>query len=107
MDRRKSAKPRKIIDETVEVKCALGLGVIREEVWRSAGGEIVRYNLAFINHSLFAKDNGRVLGYDNKHGCHHRPYAGRAEEFTFSSYEGLTARFLNEVRRLRERTDPL
>ena len=70
-------------------------------------GEVVRYNLAFINHSLFSKDNGRVLGYDNKHGHHHRHYAGKQERFAFVSYEHLLARFLDEVCRVRERTDPL
>jgi len=37
-----------------------------------AKGKVVRYNLAYINHDIFQRDNGRVLGYDNAHGTHHR-----------------------------------
>ena len=107
MNRPRAGKLRKIIDETAEVRCTVGSGVIREEVWQSAGGEIVRYNLAFINHSLFAKDNGRVLGYDNKHGSNHRHHAGKTTRFTFTTYEELMTRFLDEVRALRERVEPL
>src|SRR5206468_565605 len=101
------ATASRVVDEVTEVRCALGRGVIREEVWQNARGEIVRYKLAFINHSLSAKDNGRVLGYDNKHRHHHRHYAGKQESFAFVSYEDLLARFLDEVRRLRESVDPL
>ena len=97
----------KVVDEITQVKCALGEGMIREEVWQDATGRVVRYNLAFINHSLYAKDNGRVLGYDNKHGHHHRHYAGEEEEFAFMSYQRLLARFLDEVRGLRRGTEPL
>ena len=97
----------KVVDETNVVRCRLGTGVVREEVWQNATGEVVKYNLAFINHSLFSKDNGRVLGYDNKHGHHYRHYAGKQESSTFASYEHLLKRFLDEVRGLRERIDPL
>lgn len=107
MNRARIAKLRKALDETNVVRCRLGTGVVREEVWQNADGEVVRYNLAFINHPLFSKDNGRVLGYDNQHGHHHRHYAGKQESFAFVSYEHLLARFLDEVRRLRERTNPL
>lgn len=68
---------------------------------------VVKYNLAFINHSLWAEDNGRVLGYDNGHGHHHRHYAGTEEEFSFVSYEKLLKRFLNEVAKLREKKEPI
>lgn len=104
---RRTSELRKTVDETNVVRCRLGTGVIREEVWQNAKGEIVRYNLAFINYSLFSKDNGRVLGYDNAHLHHHRHYAGKQENFRFLSYERLLKRFLEEVRRLREKVDPL
>ena len=68
---------------------------------------VVKYNLAFINHSLCAEDQGRVLGYDNNHGHHHRHYAGAEEKFSFVSYEKLLERFLDEVRRLREKKEPI
>jgi hypothetical protein len=74
----------------------MGKGVIREEVWQDSRGRIVRYNLAFINHSLSAKDNGRVLGYDNQHGHHYRHFADVQREILFSSYEKLFDRFLKK-----------
>jgi len=104
---KQTGKPCKIVDETTQVRCVLGKGIIREEVWRDSEGTIVRYNLSFINHSLCAKDKGRVLGYDNSHGQHHRHYAGMAEKFSFVSYEELMERFLAEVRRLRQKKEPI
>jgi hypothetical protein len=38
--------------------------------------------LAYINHSTFYKDNGRVVGYDNSHHVHHRHYMGKLSLFT-------------------------
>jgi hypothetical protein len=56
--------------------------------------------------TLFApKDNGRVVGYDNNHGDHHRHFAGAEEKFAFISYERLLERFLNEVRKLRQKKE--
>lgn len=95
------------MDETTEVRCALGKGIIREEVWLDARGMIVRYNLAFVNHSLCARDRGRVLGYDNGHGHHHRHYAGRQGKFSFTTYEKLINRFLTEVRTLCQKKEPI
>jgi hypothetical protein len=96
-----------VVDETTQVRCALGYGVIREEVWQDSRGEVVKYNLAFINLALCPADNGRVLGYDNSHGHHHRHYAGGEEKFGFVSYEKVLRRFLDEVRELREKTEPI
>jgi hypothetical protein len=104
---KKPGKPRKVVDETTQVRCALGQGIIREEVWQDSRGAIVKYNLAFINHSLFAHDNGRVLGYDNSHEFHHRHYAGAEEKFSFASREKVMKRFLGEVRGLRDRKEPI
>ena len=89
------------------MRCALGKGLIREEVWQDSRGAVAKYNLAFINHSLCARDNGRAVGYDNNHGDHHRHFAGAAEKFAFISYEGLLERFLNEVRELRQEKEPI
>ena len=94
----------KVVDETTEVRCFIGHGIIREEVWQDADGNVVRYNLAFINHSLCARDNGRVLGYDNRHGEHHRHYMGNFEPFAYTKYRNLVSRFLTEVCKLRERS---
>jgi hypothetical protein len=55
---------------------------------------------------VFAKDNGRVLGYDNAHGYHHRHYMGKVEAYDFSSYEATVERFQIEwseiVKRLKK-----
>ena len=96
------ARARKVVDETTEVRCAQGMGGIREEVWQSESGEVVRYNLAFICHHLCTVDHGRVLGYDNQHDHHHRHFMGQSEPFQYAGYEILLGRFLAEVEVLRK-----
>jgi hypothetical protein len=56
-------------------------------------GRVTRYNLAYINPALHGGDNGRVLGYDNAHGNHHRHYLGKVEALEFTSFEDIEARF--------------
>jgi hypothetical protein len=51
---------RKVVDETTKERCALGKGLIHEEAWQDSRGAVAKHNLAFIHHTLFAKDNGRV-----------------------------------------------
>ena len=104
---KKSGRMRKVVDETTQVRCALGKGLIREEVWQDSRGTVAKYNLAFINHALCVRDNGRVVGYDNSHGDHHRHFAGGEEKFAFISYQKLLERFLNEVRELRQEKEPI
>jgi uncharacterized protein YfaT (DUF1175 family) len=94
-------RARKVVDETTEVRCAQGWGVIREEVWQSASGEVIRYNLAFICHHLCTVDHGRVLGYDNQHEYHHRHFMGKMEPIQYAGYDLLLNRFLAEVEGLR------
>ena len=94
-------RARKVVDETTEVRCAQGWGVIREEVWQSESGEVVRYNLAFICHHLCTVDHGRVLGYDNQHEYHHRHFMGKMEPIQYAGYDLLLNRFLAEVEGLR------
>jgi hypothetical protein len=36
---------------------------------------------------IFSGDNGRVLGYDNAHGEHHRHYRGEVEAVDLPGYE--------------------
>jgi len=104
---KKTGRLRKVVDETTQVRCALGKGIIREEAWQDPRGVIFRYNLAFINHALCARDNGRVIGYDNSHGDHHRHFAGAEEKFAFVSYERLLKQFLDEVWELRQKKEPI
>ena len=84
-----------------------GKGLIRDEVWQDSRGGVVKYNLAFINHALCARDNDRVVGYDASHGDHHRHFAGAEEKFAFVSYERLLERFLDEVRELRQKKESI
>jgi hypothetical protein len=48
--------------------------MLRREIGVDGQGHVVRYNLAYINHRIYAGDNGRVLGCDSAHGHHHRHY---------------------------------
>lgn len=84
-------------NKTIDERCVLsrrkGDGQLRREVWTDETGRIVRYNLAYINHTIFAGDNGRVVGYDNNHGVHHRHYMGQITPVAFSSIEVLEAQF--------------
>ena len=93
----------KTVDESTVIRCAVGSGIIREEVWMNASGTEVRYNLAFINHLLFTGDNGRVLGYDTAHGDLHRHYAGTVTKVEPASYSDILERFIAEVGELRKR----
>lgn len=70
--------------------------MLRREVWVDHHGVVTRYNLAYINHSLFGDDNGRVLGYDNQHGYHHRHFRGETEACEFVSFENVEERFERE-----------
>jgi len=95
--------------ERYELKQKSGGGRMRFEVWgyvRNGKTVITRYSIAYINHAGFAKDNGRVLGYDNAHGYHHRHYMGKVEAYEFVSYEETVDRFQIEwseiVKRLKK-----
>jgi predicted transcriptional regulator len=103
MPKRRVPKPRlqKFLYETTPVACKAGPGTIDEELWADASGNIAKYNLAFINHFLYTSDNGRVLGYDNGHGGHHRHFEGAVESFVFTEYKTLLSRFLAEVDKLK------
>ncbi len=92
----------KLVDRIDRVSRKNGNGVLRREVWvDGATGAVVRYNLAYINHAIFQGDNGRVLGYDNKHGYHHRHYMGEVEAIEFVSYEAIEEVFEEEWYNLR------
>lgn len=84
---------RKIIDETHHIARKRGNGQLRREVWVDREGRVTRYNLAYINHDLHAGDNGRVVGYDNQHGYHHRHHFGTVSPILFTRFEDIEARF--------------
>ena len=73
---------------------------MKEEVWETEDGEVVRYSLAYINPLICAVDNGRVLGYDNSHEYHHRHFMGMVEPVEFHDYKALAERFQAEVNEL-------
>jgi hypothetical protein len=68
---------RKAVDERFYLTGARGRGMLRREIWVDRRGRVVRYSLAYINHLIYADDNGRVLGYDSTHGHRHRHYRAR------------------------------
>ncbi|MFZ2628406.1 MAG: DUF6516 family protein [Rugosibacter sp.] len=93
--------PKEILleQERFELKAKSGGGLLRYEVWgyKSQGKTVVtRYNLAYINHAIYRGDNGRVLGFDNAHGYHHRHFMGRVESIGFESFEATQERFQQE-----------
>ena len=84
----------KLIDECHTLPNRRGNGQLRREVWvDTATGQVKRYNLAYINHQLCGLDNGRVVGYDNAHGYHHRHCQGAVEPIDFISFADIEARF--------------
>ena len=79
--------------------------MLKTEVWQTEDGEVVKYSLAYINAAICGVDNGRVLGYDNGHGHHHRHFMGAQEAFEFTGYEAVVRRFDTEVRELWRKED--
>jgi hypothetical protein len=95
----KTPKETLLEQERFELKPKSGGGLLSYEVWgyQEHGKTIVtRYNLAYINHAVHSDDNGRVLGFDNAHGYHHRHFMGNVEAVEFHSYEATQERFQQE-----------
>ena len=59
-------------------------------------GKVVRYNLAYINPLRYPQDSGRVLGYDNAHGQHHRHYMGEVTPVSLATFAQIERRFQKE-----------
>ncbi len=95
---------RKIYDDRHAIAKRRGNGELRREVWVDKAGKVTRYNLAYINHDLHQGDNGRVVGYDNAHGFHHRHYFGRVESVGFTSFDDIEERFARDWTALRRET---
>ena len=83
----------KVSDDTWSLATKNGNGVLRREIWEDELGRVVRYNLAYINHRIFQGDNGRVVGYDNAHGFHHRHFMGVVEPVEFKSFSDIEEQF--------------
>lgn len=61
-------------------------------------GKVARYALTLVDING-GPDSGRILGYDNAHGYHHRHYLGKVEPVEFNTYEEIEARFEKETQR--------
>ena len=95
----KPSKESLLEQERFDLKPKSGGGSLSYEVWgfRDRGKTVVtRYNLAYINLAIFRGDHDRVLGFDNAHGYHHRPFMGKIEAVEFESYETTLVRFQRE-----------
>lgn len=94
-----SGKETLLEQERFELKPKSGGGLLSYEVWgyvEKGKTVVTRYNLAYINHTICESDNGRVLGFDNAHGYHHRHYMGVVEEVEYLSYVETLERFQQE-----------
>jgi hypothetical protein len=87
----------KVVDETTILGRPRRGAKLSEEVWMTVDGRIAKYNLAYANHLVCQKDNGRVLGFDNSHGVHHRHFMGTVEPYKYQSYGLVTAEFHEQV----------
>ncbi len=83
----------KICDEFHRIANKHGNGQLGREVWANHLGQVTRYNLAYINHRMHQNDNGRVIGYGNQDGFHHRHYFGKIEKIVFTSFEDIEVQF--------------
>jgi hypothetical protein len=57
--------------------------------------------LVYIKVAMFNGDNGRVVGYDNAHGFHHRHYFGEVEPVNFVSFDDIESKFQEDCLKLR------
>jgi len=97
MNKKKTqAKYIKAIDETIKLPEKQGNGILKYSISVDKKGNIARYSFAYINFHIYTGDNGRVLGYDNCHGRHHRHYKGQENNVTFSSFEDIQDCFEKE-----------
>lgn len=101
--RKKTSKDSLLIDESINIHRKKGNGVLRRQVWVDKQGDVTRYSLAYINYHIHQKDNGRVLGYDNAHGYHHKHYMGKVEAILLSNFEEIESCFQKEYEALHEK----
>lgn len=85
------------IDEVHKIPDKKGNGQIRIQYLKSlVTGKYVTYSMAYINHAICSVDNGRVIGYDNAHGVHHKHDMGRYVPVEFESFEKTFELFQDE-----------
>ena len=104
MRKQKIAKrTTKMLDETIILSRKKGNGILKFLANISDNGELGRYSLTYINLHIYNKDNGRVLGYDNDHGYHHRHYLGKVEKVDFISFNKIKNRLEEEWRDIHDK----
>ncbi len=86
-------KSQLVIDDCYILSKRRGNGRVIRKVWVDGKGKVTRYALAYINLNVFLGDNGRVLGYDNDHGYHHKHYLGTVTPIDFNGFEALETQF--------------
>jgi hypothetical protein len=96
-----AADPSRAVRDVFYPKGRKGGLIVRIQVDYSREGKLLRYSLSLIDLS-HSSDNGRVLGYDNAHGQHHRHCFGRVDLLEFESYEKLEGQFEAQVRQYLE-----
>lgn len=102
--KKKSLKIEKIIvDESLALHKKKGNGVLRRQIWCDDEFRVTRYSLAYINHHIFSGDNGRVVGYDNAHGYHHKHCMGIVEPVAFSTFKEIEEIFQREFEVMHEK----
>ncbi len=84
------------IDDTYVISQRKGNGCLVRKVWVCSKGRVTKYSLAYINLNLFSGDNGRVLGFDNSHGYHHKHLFGQVIPVSFLSFEETESIFEKE-----------
>ena len=84
---------RKVHDETMRIPRKRGNEILRREIWMDEQGRVTRDNLAYINHAIVQGDHGRVIGYDNAHGRHHRHAFGKRDPVAWTCFEEIEDAF--------------
>jgi len=88
----------KVVDEKFIVPFDKGGGIIKFEAWEY-NNRVVKYNMLYINKTIFPNDNGRVLGYDNAHDFHHKHYFGEITELSdFKTYQNQVQLFKQDIK---------
>lgn len=95
----------KILHETVKISRKKGNGLLKFLANADSKGNLISYSLTYINLNIFNEDNGRVVGYDNEHGYHHRHYMGKIERIHFSSFEKIKELFEEDWRKIHEKNN--
>ncbi len=100
--KKKTTQAILVLDESVNISSKKGNGILRMRASTDSKGNLLRYSLVYINPNIYNHDNGRVLGYDNDHGYHHRHYMGKEEKVNFNSFEEIEVQFQAEWRGLHD-----